>query len=127
MCTGDDLSIQDRLLLSPQIYRDIIKPRQSELINHIKHYTSAGNYQTFENIMGIPYTISIISLCKNVAQPFRLAKFQAGSVGYNAHLIVRNDIMYRPIHFQKLLCIISENENARLYYVSGIRTGLKLD
>ncbi len=39
------------------------------------------------------YTISIISLCKNVAQPFRLAeKSQAGSLGYNAHLIERNGI-----------------------------------
>jgi hypothetical protein len=41
------------------------------------------------------YTISIISLCKNVAQPFRLAeKNQAGSLGYNAHLIERNGIIY---------------------------------
>jgi uroporphyrinogen decarboxylase len=53
-CTGDDLGTQDRLLLSPQIYRDIIKPRQKELIDHIKRYTSSKiYYHTCGNVMDI--------------------------------------------------------------------------
>ncbi len=53
-CTGDDLGIQDRLLIPPQIYRDIIKPRQKELIDHIKKFTSAKiYYHTCGNVMEI--------------------------------------------------------------------------
>lgn len=54
ICTGDDLGTQDRLLLSPQIYRNIVKPRQKELITHIKRYTSAKiYYHTCGNVMDI--------------------------------------------------------------------------
>jgi uroporphyrinogen decarboxylase len=54
ICTGDDLGTQDRLLISPQIYRNIIKPRQKELIAHIKHYTSAKiYYHTCGNVIDI--------------------------------------------------------------------------
>jgi uroporphyrinogen decarboxylase len=53
-CTGDDLGTQDRLLIPPQMYRDIIKPRQKELIDHIKRYTSAKiYYHTCGNVMDI--------------------------------------------------------------------------
>ncbi len=53
-CTGDDLGTQDRLLIPPQIYRDIIKPRQKELIDHIKRFTSARiYYHTCGNVMEI--------------------------------------------------------------------------
>ena len=43
-CTGDDLATQQSLLISPQIYRDLIKPRQKELIALIKRHTKAKIY-----------------------------------------------------------------------------------
>lgn len=43
-CTGDDLGTQNSLLISPSLYRDLIKPRQKELISHIKKFTQAKIY-----------------------------------------------------------------------------------
>jgi uroporphyrinogen decarboxylase len=43
-CTGDDLATQSSLLVSPGIYRDVIKPRQRALIQHIKSLTTARLY-----------------------------------------------------------------------------------
>jgi len=39
--TGDDLGIQNNLLISPKTYREMIKPFQKELIDAIKSLTSA--------------------------------------------------------------------------------------
>jgi len=38
---GDDLGTQDRLMISPKMYRKILKPIHMELIQHIKKYTKA--------------------------------------------------------------------------------------
>ena len=38
---GDDLAAQHGVLFSPQFYRKIVKPRQQQLIEHIKSLTSA--------------------------------------------------------------------------------------
>jgi uroporphyrinogen decarboxylase len=39
--TGDDLAGQEGPLFSPQFYRNVVKPRQKKLIQHIKSLTSA--------------------------------------------------------------------------------------
>lgn len=38
---GDDLASQDRLLMSPELYREMIKPRQHELFSFVKKLTKA--------------------------------------------------------------------------------------
>ena len=38
---GDDLGTQDRLMISPKMYRKLLKPIHAELIQHIKKYTKA--------------------------------------------------------------------------------------
>ena len=38
---GDDLGTQDRLMISPKMYRKMLKPIHMELIQHIKKYTKA--------------------------------------------------------------------------------------
>ncbi|MGQ9623729.1 MAG: uroporphyrinogen decarboxylase family protein [Candidatus Caldatribacteriaceae bacterium] len=38
---GDDLASQDRLLMSPELYREMIKPRQYELFSFVKKLTRA--------------------------------------------------------------------------------------
>jgi len=38
---GDDLGTQDRLMISPKMYRKILKPIHMELIQHIKKFTKA--------------------------------------------------------------------------------------
>ena len=38
---GDDLGTQDRLMISPKMYRNLLKPIHAELIQHIKKYTKA--------------------------------------------------------------------------------------
>ncbi|MCD6356819.1 MAG: hypothetical protein J7L66_05980 [Anaerolineaceae bacterium] len=38
---GDDLGSQDRLMISPKMYRKILKPIHAELIAHIKKFTDA--------------------------------------------------------------------------------------
>lgn len=43
-CTGDDLGTQSNLLISPSMYRNLIKPRQRELIKRIKSLTDAKVY-----------------------------------------------------------------------------------
>ena len=43
-CTGDDLATQQSLLISPQLYREIVKPRQKDLIDFIKRRTQAKIY-----------------------------------------------------------------------------------
>lgn len=40
-CIGDDLAHQNDLLISPQLYRDLIKPRHKALIEFIKSRTDA--------------------------------------------------------------------------------------
>ncbi|MGC8972287.1 MAG: uroporphyrinogen decarboxylase family protein [bacterium] len=44
VCTGDDLATQKNLLVSPTWYRSVLKPRQKELIEHIKKFTKAKVY-----------------------------------------------------------------------------------
>ncbi len=44
VCIGDDLATQANLLISPDTYRTLIKPRQKELIDYIKTYTGASVY-----------------------------------------------------------------------------------
>ena len=43
---GDDLSGQDGPLFSPDFYRQIVKPRQKKLVQHIKTKTSATEIKT---------------------------------------------------------------------------------
>jgi len=38
---GDDLGTQDRLMISPKMYRKLLKPIHAELIQHIKKFTKA--------------------------------------------------------------------------------------
>jgi len=38
---GDDLGTQDRLMISPKMYRRLLKPIHAELIDHIKKFTKA--------------------------------------------------------------------------------------
>jgi len=38
---GDDLGTQERLMISPRMYRKLLKPIHAELIAHIKKYTDA--------------------------------------------------------------------------------------
>jgi len=38
---GDDLGTQERLMISPRMYRKLLKPIHAELIAHIKQYTDA--------------------------------------------------------------------------------------
>lgn len=38
---GDDLGTQDRLMISPRMYRKLLKPIHAELIAHIKKFTKA--------------------------------------------------------------------------------------
>jgi uroporphyrinogen decarboxylase len=38
---GDDLGTQDRLMISPKMYRKLLKPIHAELIEHIKKFTKA--------------------------------------------------------------------------------------
>ncbi|MDO9545316.1 MAG: uroporphyrinogen decarboxylase family protein [Pelolinea sp.] len=38
---GDDLGTQDRLMISPKMYRTLLKPIHAELIEHIKKFTKA--------------------------------------------------------------------------------------
>jgi len=38
---GDDLGTQNRLMISPKMYRNLLKPIHAELIEHIKKYTKA--------------------------------------------------------------------------------------
>lgn len=38
---GDDLGTQDRLMISPKMYKKILKPIHAELIEHIKRFTNA--------------------------------------------------------------------------------------
>lgn len=38
---GDDLGTQDRLMISPRMYKKILKPIHAELIEHIKQHTKA--------------------------------------------------------------------------------------
>jgi len=38
---GDDLGTQNRLMISPKMYRKLLKPIHAELIQHIKKYTKA--------------------------------------------------------------------------------------
>lgn len=38
---GDDLGTQDRLMISPKMYRKLLKPIHAELIKHIKKFTKA--------------------------------------------------------------------------------------
>ena len=38
---GDDLGTQDRLMISPKMYRKLLKPIHAELIAHIKKFTKA--------------------------------------------------------------------------------------
>jgi uroporphyrinogen decarboxylase len=41
ICLGDDLATQDRLFMSPAVYRKLIKPRYSELCSYTKKKTKA--------------------------------------------------------------------------------------
>ncbi|MCL5070016.1 MAG: hypothetical protein M1308_03850 [Actinobacteria bacterium] len=41
ICMGDDLATQNSLLLSPQTFRKMIKPKLSELYSHVKKKTKA--------------------------------------------------------------------------------------
>jgi len=41
VCVGDDLGMQSSTLFAPAIYREFVKPRQKQLISHIKKLTRA--------------------------------------------------------------------------------------
>jgi uroporphyrinogen decarboxylase len=44
VCTGDDMATQATLLVSPEKYRSLIKPRQKAMIEYIKKFTKAKIY-----------------------------------------------------------------------------------
>lgn len=44
VCMGDDLAGQTSLIISPQMYRDLIKPRHKLIVNNIRKYTDAPIY-----------------------------------------------------------------------------------
>ena len=41
VCMGDDLAAQRGLLISPEMYRRLIKPRQAEIYSHVRKLTKA--------------------------------------------------------------------------------------
>jgi uroporphyrinogen decarboxylase len=44
VCIGDDMATQATLLVSPEKYRSLIKPRQKDMIDFIRKYTKAKIY-----------------------------------------------------------------------------------
>ncbi|HHW05886.1 MAG TPA: hypothetical protein GXX32_08325 [Methanothermobacter sp.] len=70
VCTGDDLGTQNGLLISPKWYRDILKPRQKILIEHIKKLTKAKvYYHSCGNIM--PLIEDLIEIGVDILDPIQ--------------------------------------------------------
>lgn len=70
VCTGDDLATQKNLLISPQWYRNVLKPRQKELINHIRRFTRAKiYYHSCGNIM--PLVEDLIEIGIDILDPIQ--------------------------------------------------------
>lgn len=70
VCTGDDLATQKNLLVSPEWYRSILKPRQRKLIEHIKKFTKAKiYYHSCGNIM--PLVEDLIEIGVDILDPIQ--------------------------------------------------------
>ena len=54
MCMGDDLATQNRLVMSPELYRKLIKPRHAEAYAYIKKKTKA---KIFHHSCGAVYPL----------------------------------------------------------------------
>lgn len=70
VCTGDDLGSQSNLLISPRWYREVLKPRQKILIEHIKKFTNAKvYYHSCGNIM--PLIEDLIDIGVDILDPIQ--------------------------------------------------------
>jgi len=67
---GDDLGTQNGLMFSPQVYREIIKPRQAELFESVKNRSSA---KVFYHTCGSVYEImeDLIEIGVDILNPLQ--------------------------------------------------------
>lgn len=84
--TEDDLGMQDRLLISPDAYRTIVKPRQQELIRFIKSKCPKGT-MVFMHSDGAIYELipDFIEIGVDILNPL-----QVGCVGIDLATIKQN-------------------------------------
>jgi uroporphyrinogen decarboxylase len=76
--TGDDLGGQLGPLMNPELYRDLIKPRQRELIAAIKRKTGA---KVFFHICGdfVPFLDDLIEVGVDIVNPVQLTALNVGA------------------------------------------------
>jgi len=79
VCTGDDLGTQTSLLISPQTYRELVKPRQKALIDHIRRRTDAKIYYHTDGAVE-PLVGDLIEVGVDILDPIQPASLDPGSL-----------------------------------------------
>jgi uroporphyrinogen decarboxylase len=82
---GDDLAAQDRPLLSPALYREVVKPRHARIIRHIKEHATGDVKVSFHSCGAVaPFIPDLVEIGVDLLNPV-----QVSAAGMDARALKR--------------------------------------